>query len=422
MPMTEHSDEGLNVLLVSDPGLPTRRVNSVKGTVESNLHEIFSPPVQVYSVTQMIGIRPDHTLDIDSVRRIADDYERVDVIMLLTEIPRHSEGKPLVAELYPDYNVAVVSCPTLGAWLTKSRLTKLFTACAIRLSPTRDIKDSTEYELAWSNWSHRDSDGGYALHSSTLIGGLRTVLGMTIANDPWRTAPKLSSALAAASATGAFGIFYNSIWEMADYLSTSRLLIIGVLAMAAMVAWLIISNRLWDKPKQERLSTVVTLYNLSTVMTLFLCVLSLYLVLALLILVSGMIVIAPDFMSQILGREAQFSNYLDIAWLSAAMGVVAGALGSSFDSSMDLRQITHGQRERQRQYTEDQERKQQEEDGLEGSEETSAETSEDATGEEDADVGAPSHVNGEPEADISPVPDEAGSTNGRPSERRADVG
>lgn len=365
--MTDRPQEGLHVLLVSDPGLPTRRVNSIKDTVESNLHEVFSPPVRVHSTTQMIGIRPDHTLDIQSVRSIADDYDRVDVIMLLTEIPRHSEGKPLVAELYPDYNVAVVSCPTLGAWLTKRRLTKLFTSCAIRLSPTKDIKDPTDYELSWSQWSRRDADGGYALHSHKITGGIRTVLGMAMANDPWRTAPKLSSALAAASATGAFGIFYNSIWEMADYLSTFRLLTIGVLAMAAMVTWLILSNRLWDKPKQERLSTVVTLYNLSTVLTLFVCVLALYLVLALLILISGMIVIAPDFMSQILGRQAEFGNYLDIAWLSAAMGVVAGALGSSFDSSTDLRHVTHGQRERQRQYTEDQEQKQQEEEGVDES-------------------------------------------------------
>ena len=46
-------------------------------------------------------------------------------------------------------------------------------------------------------------------------------------------------------------------------------------------------------------------------------------------------------------------RYLDIAWLSAAMGVVAGALGSSFDKDTNLRSLTHGQRERQRRFTED---------------------------------------------------------------------
>ena len=55
---------------------------------------------------------------------------------------------------------------------------------------------------------------------------------------------------------------------------------------------------------------------------------------------------------QIIGRDPTAGTYLGIAWLSAAMGVVAGAFGSSFDRSTDLRRMTHGQRERQRMYTE----------------------------------------------------------------------
>ena len=66
------------------------------------------------------------------------------------------------------------------------------------------------------------------------------------------------------------------------------------------------------------------------------------------ILAGAVVVIAPNFMSDVLGYPADFPNYLKIAWFSAAMGVIAGALGSSFDSSTDVRSITHGQRERQR--------------------------------------------------------------------------
>lgn len=47
------------------------------------------------------------------------------------------------------------------------------------------------------------------------------------------------------------------------------------------------------------------------------------------------------------------ASLLDIAWLSAAMGVVAGALGSSFDSDADLKSLTHAQRMRTRVYSED---------------------------------------------------------------------
>ena len=129
---------------------------------------------------------------------------------------------------------------------------------------------------------------------------------MVAGNEPLKTAPRLSSALATASATGAFGIFYNSIWVMSTYLSTPRLL--GVLAL--------------------------------------------YGALVLLILAGGMIVIAPEYMESVIDEAPVFARYLDVAWLSAAMGVVAGALGSSFDQRTNLRTLTHGQRERQRKYAE----------------------------------------------------------------------
>src|SRR5699024_1139834 len=99
---------------------------------------------------------------------------------------------------------------------------------------------------------------------------------------------------------------------------------------------------------------VVFYYNLSTVLTLIICVTSLYAILVVGILAGGLIVIDPDFMAQTINRpDARLNNYLDIAWLSAAMGVVAGALGSSFDSDIDVRNLTHSQPLRARVHTVD---------------------------------------------------------------------
>lgn len=344
--------DGVNVLVLADPGIPTRRINSVKDDFEETLQELFSPPISVYTRTEMIRIDPHNSLDFKRAQEVTTEYEGVNVTLVLTEIPRHTEGKPLMAEIFPDSNLGVISCPTLGAWATKKRILKALVDCTIRLSPTNDRRDPAEYGLRWSQWGEHDKTGSLVLHAHTFTGGPRTVMGMTLANQPWRTVPHLSGALAAASATGAFGIFYNSIWEMAESLSIFRLLFIGVLAMTAMGLWLLLSNRLWDRPKHEKFSTVVLLYNLSTVLTLGLLMLFLYLSLMVLILLGGLAVIDPSFMSEILGSEAEFINYLEIAWLSAAMGTVAGALGSGFDSDETLKQLTHGQRERQRLYTE----------------------------------------------------------------------
>lgn len=136
---------------------------------------------------------------------------------------------------------------------------------------------------------------------------------------------------------------------MAHHLSTARLISIGLIVIAVMAGWLIIINQLWDRSVKERLAQVVVCYNLSTVLTLLLCVGALYALLVTGILLGSLIVTNPEFMAQVIVRpNASFTNYLDIAWLSAAMGVVAGALGSSFDSDVDLKNLTHLQRLRSR--------------------------------------------------------------------------
>ena len=70
----------------------------------------------------------------------------------------------------------------------------------------------------------------------------------------------------------------------------------------------------------------------------------------------ALLLIDPEFMTQEIGEDAAFLNYIDIAWLSASMGVVAGAIGSNFDDDADLKNLTQGSREAQR-YPRDEEQR-----------------------------------------------------------------
>ena len=351
--MPEDPKPGVNVLLVADPGLPARRARSIEHDLQQLLDEAFSPPITLDVETAMLRLRPDNSLDLTDAIDLSEEYSSPDAVLLLTEIPRLDDGYPLIAEIFPDERIAVVSCPTLGAFVSRQRILDTLMACTLRLKPTSEPRDTSRFERSWLRWAQSaDGNDHSTLRAQRTSGGVRTVLGMVANNEPLKTAPRLSSALAAAAATGAFGIFYNSIWVMSTYLSTPRLLGVGALAIAAMTVWLIVSNGLWDSPKRDNLARIVLLYNLSTVVTLLLAVIALYAALVLLILAGATIVIAPEYMEEVTGEPPVFTRYLDVAWLSAAMGVVAGALGSSFDQETNLRTLTHGQRERQRKYTE----------------------------------------------------------------------
>ncbi|AOP52229.1 hypothetical protein [Brevibacterium aurantiacum] len=349
--MLDTTSQALQVLIVADPGLPSRRAASIHTTLERYLREAYGVTTTLHTLTDTIRLTPERELALSAVDDLRDDYPDVNIILILTEIPRHTQGDPLIAEVHSERNLAVISCPTLGAWATKRRLIKVMMSSVNKLVPWDPEATTRKFLLGWSNWSNNENSHHQSLHAHTMTGGPRLVLGMTIANEPWRTAPKLSGALAAASATGAFGIFYSSIWQMSTYLSTLRLLSIGAVAILVMVAWLIVSHKLWDRPVSERLATVVMYYNLSTVLTLLITVIALYATLVVFILLGGLVVIDPEFMTQQIQQDSSFANYLDIAWLSAAMGVVAGGIGASFDTDADVQRLTHGQRMRQRVYT-----------------------------------------------------------------------
>lgn len=340
---------GVTVLLIADPGLPTARARSIEEDFQRLLDELYSPPISLEVQTSTLHIQTDGALDLSQAKELAQTVGDPDAVLLLTEIPRVEGARPLIAEIFPEHDIAVISCPTLGVVATRQRILDALMSCTARMKPTQEPRDPSRYERRRAQWrAVPDAEDHQMLLGSRVIGGSRTVLGMVAGNEPFRTAPKLSSALAAALATGAFGIFYNSVWSMSMYLTTQRLLGIGVLAMLTITAWLIVGNRLWEAPTHRRLAGVVLLYNLSTVLTLLMIVGMLYVTLVVVIFISAVIVIDPDYLAVIIEREVTVVRYLDIAWLSAAMGVVAGALGSSFDNDTDRRTLTHGQRERQR--------------------------------------------------------------------------
>src|SRR5699024_7009514 len=288
---------GTVVLLVADPGLPTDRAESIPEELQQRLEEVCEAPVRLDLRTSTLRLRPDGTLDLSRATDLARSFGDTDVTLLLTEIPRLHAGRPLIAEIFPEQDIALLSCPTLGVLTTRRpasspelhialrscptlavlttrrRVTDALMSCVLRTVPTPRSAAAARYERRWSQWRPLTGpEEPQLLQGSRVIGGARTVAGMVAGNEPFRTAPKLSGALAAATATGAFGIFYNSIWSMSMYLPTPRLLLIGLLAMLVITTWLIVGNRLWDEPKHERLAPVVLLYNLSTVLTLLMMV------------------------------------------------------------------------------------------------------------------------------------------------------
>jgi hypothetical protein len=80
------------------------------------------------------------------------------------------------------------------------------------------------------------------------LGPLRLWSGTVLANRPWKMLPAFKGAIAAAFATGAYVLAISSMWLLADAMGFWRLLALMVVAMVAMVVWIIVAHHLWERP------------------------------------------------------------------------------------------------------------------------------------------------------------------------------
>lgn len=299
---------------------------------------------------------------------IADEYRARhgwDLVVLITDLPRRVGAQPIVGDFSTAHHVALASLPALGGGLgLHGRLRALLVHLIGHL--TEERLGTNPHALGHTRYgrqagqlgdllaptrhigsAYRETDAHIAL--TGLRGRLRLLRGMVHDNRPWRLLPHLASATAAAAAVAAFGIFYSTIWSMAEALPLWRLAVINVVAIAAMVGWLIFYNNLWEHPVGPDRARQAILYNASTVLTLTISVACMYATLYALSLLAAAAVIDAGYLRSKIGHPVGIGDYATLVWLACSMGIVAGALGSSLDGEDAVRQATYSRREQERQ-------------------------------------------------------------------------
>ena len=92
-----------------------------------------------------------------------------------------------------------------------------------------------------------DAGEGHRVNLPHRRGRWRLLVGMVLANRPWRLVPGLKSALVAALATGAVATINSTVWLLAGSLSWWRLVVAMLASVAIAVGWLVIDGELWDR-------------------------------------------------------------------------------------------------------------------------------------------------------------------------------
>jgi uncharacterized membrane protein YozB (DUF420 family) len=350
--------------LVADPGLPGDLAQRLSSVLPEELREQLDAEVawKVHVVREALPLNDEGEIRLAASASRLCSHEGWDYMVCLTELPRRVETRPLLYDVHVSVAAGVISLPALGPAVLRRRVMNTIVQVVRRLhagQPGAVDAGARAKELRGTAPAKRapvtpetvtDGDGSESYVAlSGVLGRLRLLSGMVRTNRPWRLVPSLSRALVAAAATAAFGIFYSSIWSMAAALSPLRLAIISLVAISAMVGWIVLHNGLWERPQGRRARERAVLYNASTLLTLFVGVACMYVLLFGLTLFAGVAVIDADYLQRILGHPVDLGDYLSLTWLSTSMGTVAGALGASVESEEAIRRATYGTRELERQ-------------------------------------------------------------------------
>lgn len=368
--MDAHEQGQEHVLgILADPGAPTAlgRWLETSERLAEQLAEETGRRWRVEVVSRSLPTDEKGRIPVPEIAREPIREHGWDCVVLVTDLPRREKWTPLIANYSTEVRAGMVSVPALGALFTRRRALDAISHLVVQhIGPTAE-GTGTESQDA-------DSEGGDGEHDNAVAGvgpsaggmqashdridehiallgirgRVRLLAGMVRANRPWVMVPSLSPAIAGAAAGAAFGIFYSNIWMLADAFGLLRMVVVGVLAVLAMIVWLIVDNGLWERHSDVGSREQAMIANTATMITISIAVACMYLLLFAATLVAAGAVIPPAEMQRMLGHPVSFGDYASLAWLAASMGTIAGALGSGLADEEMVRQAAYSRRELQR--------------------------------------------------------------------------
>lgn len=354
--------------LISDPDFPEQVASRLSDSLPHDLQD------QLGGEWSVEVLRDPVAAGLESGQKILQAAERQleqqdwDYAVCVTDLPLRFDGRTVLADAGVDKCVGVISLPALGALQPYRRARQMVVQLLDEIvSSTAESREQQQSKrrrglhsyltelLAPIRRETPDRDEVSIRYRSTRRRGrIRLLSGMIRSNSPWRLVLGMSSALAAAVATGAFGLSSSTIWQISHRLDIFRQLGAMLASIALLVGWMIAAHHLWERPRHVLDKEQRRLYNTSTVLTLGVGVGCFYVGLFVINAAVAGFLVPSSLLTSTLGSPVTIGSYLSLAWGFTTMGVVAGALGSSLEDDATVRQAAYGYREAQRRQREQQ--------------------------------------------------------------------
>ena len=338
--------------LLADPGAPEALAAKIADVLSDRISRDLDQRWEVEVSAETLPLSPEGTIQLAEHAPELMRRHEWDCLVYLSDLPRYVDDHPMIGEVSPDTHAALVAVPVLGAFRVGDRAQDL----VLDLIRVMRRSESQDEEAIASVLGRSDVSAHLVSEPTDMVRLVLTgrrrrpqvLAGMVRSNRPGRLLSALTGCMAAAVAAGAFGIFYGSLAPVAEAQAPWRLALISLLVVGVLTTWLIIRNGLWNVERGSDMIWQRGLDNASTVITVGLSVLMLYVGLVAAMIVLAFVVLAPSYLRGGLLHAVGAPEYLKLALLSAAMGIMAGALGANFDQEDSVREATFSRRYNER--------------------------------------------------------------------------
>ena len=347
------ADIALGVIVA--PGL----ARDVTAKIASELaHDLEALDLGVEWRTELAADRlvtpPAQTSEIiDAARRKLLD-EDWDLGVVVTDLPLRVGRRPVSRQVRPTHGIAVVSLPALGALHLAPRLRRTLLELVGELVGEgggwrgggalarlrRRWGRGVLQELA-TDTSDRPGALRFLFVPEVLASHFRLLLGMVRANRPWRLAARLYRALLAAVVAGAYGLVTSDIWRISATAGSTRLVLASIASISFTSGAVIVAHGLWERAPNRHLRDQVILFNFATAATILIGIATLYAALFLVIFAAAELLLSTQALGSGLGHAVGTGDYATLAWFTASLATVGGALGAVLESDDAVREAAY---------------------------------------------------------------------------------
>ena len=272
-----------SILLIADPGVPAVIAERLSVSLPNALTD-WAPANGNWDVSVRRDSHPfdEHAEVLEVIRTIDPAGETEDIVIYLTDLSRRHGTTPVIVDISLHNRFGLIPIPGVGGVFIDRRVRNLAQTVVAEVTCQSEKQDRSVKRLT------RTQEGDVVRYvAPTALSRLQLLIGLVYANRPSRLAAGMSKVMMAAFAAGAVSLAYPTIWQLSDSMGPWRLSAATILASAAMIAWLILDHKLWERPPSAGERERAALYNAATVVTLTIGVAILHIGLFILLLLTA---------------------------------------------------------------------------------------------------------------------------------------